>query len=211
MAEDWRVKITLADDAGGRSLTDRLAAPQLEREAHELLGQRIAVSRDGADVFLYAETETAARAAEHVAQRLLAEHGVDVPVVLDRWHPEAEEWQPATRPLPATPEERAAEHERMISREDADTAARGYPRWEVRVELGSRHEAHELSERLDAGGVPHVRRWRYVLVGAVDEDAARALEQRLRDVAPAGSRVSVEGTFTELEHENPFAVFSGIA
>ena len=66
--------------------------------------------------------------------------------------------------------------------------------------------AFALAKRLDAEGVPHVRRWRYVFVGATDEDAANEWAERLRAEAPEGSEVSVETTFAAVERNNPFAV-----
>jgi hypothetical protein len=113
--------------------------------------------------------------------------------------------------LPGTAEERTAERERLMRREDEETREQGYAGWEVRVELPSRKDARALAERLRDEGVSTVHRWRYVLVGADDENAARELEERLRGEAPAGSKLSVEGTFASVEGHNPFAFFSGLS
>jgi hypothetical protein len=52
-----------------------------------------------------------------------------------------------------------------------------------------------------------VRRWKYLFVGAPDEDVARAWAEELRKEAPAGSEVTVEATFASVERNNPFAIF----
>jgi hypothetical protein len=211
MAEDWRVKVELQDDEHGRVLSDTLEASQLERDVHGRLGDRIVISRDGGLLFLYADSEAAAREAERVVTAATDEHGWPAAISLTRWHPDAERWEPPDQPLPRTSEERVAEHEERIVEERRETAAEQYAQWEARVELPTLADARALSERLDAEGVPHVRRWRYVIVGAADEDAARAWVERLRDDAPAGSTIAVEGTFAAVERHNPFAVWSTLA
>src|SRR2546430_1169483 len=84
---------------------------------------------------------------------------------------------------------------------------------EAELVLQSRHDAHELSERLEAEGVPNVTRWKYLLVGATDEDAAKAWEERLRKEAPDGTKVRVEATYAAVSSGRPglFAVLGGWA
>src|SRR5436305_174020 len=120
-AEDWRVRVRL-EEGGGWS-HDGLGARSLGEDVSAALGDRVAVSRDGDELFLYAATEEAARAAEKVVRDDLAQHGGGGSVELTRWHDEAEEWRPADEPLPATDEERAAEHAARVAREDAATAS----------------------------------------------------------------------------------------
>jgi hypothetical protein len=70
-----------------------------------------------------------------------------------------------------------------------------------------------FSEQLREEGLPAVHRWRYLPVGATDEDNAKALAERIRDAAPAGSRVAAEGTWAAAYAErppNPFAVLGGL-
>jgi hypothetical protein len=58
-----------------------------------------------------------------------------------------------------------------------------------------------------------VQRSKYVLVGASDEDSAHDLAARIKDLAPDGSAVTVEGTLTSVEANEPrsrFAIFRGI-
>jgi hypothetical protein len=66
-----------------------------------------------------------------------------------------------------------------------------------------------LSKQLRKEGLPAVHRWRYLLVGATDEDSAKALAERIRNEAPTGNQVKVEGTWAAVYAErapNPFAV-----
>lgn len=212
MAEDWRVHARLGEEDKAVQVAERLEAIELEQDVHERLGGRIVVSRDGPEIFLYAETEPSAREAERLMRSLLEENSYTGDVDLRRWHPDAEDWEPAEKPLPQTEEERAAEHEALMARESEETREQGFTEWEVRVHMPSRHEAAELHERLESEGLPSTRRWRYLLVGAENEDAANELADRLRGEAPAGSEVSVEGTFRAAESgvRNPFAFLGGL-
>jgi hypothetical protein len=207
MAEDWRVRVTLEGEDGTSWSHDRLEASSLADDVSAALGDRVAVSRDGDELFLYADTEEAARAAEKVVRDDLAQHGGGGVVELTRWHDEAEEWRPAAEPLPATDAERAAEHAARVAKEDADTASDNVAEWEIRVDLPSHRDAKRLAERLEADGIEPVRRWKYLFVGAPDEDVARAWAEELRKEAPAGSEVTVEATFASVERNNPFAIF----
>src|SRR3954447_24991492 len=190
MAEDWRVHARLGEQQNAIDLVERLEAMDLERDVMQRLSARVVVSRDGPDVFLYADTEDAAREAERVVRSLLEEHGYAGEVDVRRWHPDAEEWKPADVPLPRTEEEHHAERRELMEREAAEGVAEGFPEWEVRIELPSRHDAVELEKRLEAEGIPVTRRWRYLLVGALDEEQANELAERLRGEAPPGSNVT---------------------
>jgi hypothetical protein len=203
MAEDWRVRVTLQGDWSH----DRLEARTVADDVSTAMGDRVAVSRDDDELFLYASTKEAARAAEQVVRADLADHGSQATVDLTRWHDDAEAWKPADVPLPATSEERAAEHAELVAQEDAATATDTAAEWEVRVDLPSHREAKRLAERLEAKGVKPVRRWKYLFVGASDEDQAKEWAEELRADAPEGSEVTVEATFASVERNNPFAIF----
>ena len=209
MAEDWRVKVVMEGEGHVPWSPDRLASRELARDATRDLGDRVAVSRDGGELFLYADGEPAARAAEQVVRADLAEHGWKATVELARWHEDAARWEDPDAPLPQTDAERAAEHEELVESEDEDTAAAGEATWEARVELPSRADARRLAERLEGDGMAPVRRWRYLFVGAADEDAANDLADRLRDEAPEGSEITVEATFASVERNRPFGLFGG--
>src|SRR5947209_8584577 len=205
MAEDWRVEVQLREERHGARLSDALAASSVERAVHDRLGDRVVVSGEGSHVFLYADTEDAAQEAQLIVAAHAERGGWPVEMTLTRRHPTAEQWKPVDVPLPITPDEQEAERAERAAGERRETAAGA--EWEVRVTLPSLGDAQELSRRLDADQVPHVRRWRYVLVGATDEDAARVWEARLRAEAPAASEIAVETTFRSVERHNPFAVF----
>src|SRR6476469_2418567 len=153
MDEDWRVRLTFDDERTSQEHAKRLEATQVQREIGERLGGRIVATSEGAELFLYAESEEDARLAEEIARADLAGDHWPAKLELSRWHDAAEDWEPAERPLPRTDEERAAERERLMSREDRETAAQGYADWEVRVELPSHHDARQLAQRLGEEGV----------------------------------------------------------
>jgi hypothetical protein len=99
-----------------------------------------------------------------------------------------------------------------IEAERRESEEQGYPQYEVRVKFSSWDEAGEFADRLRAEGLPTVHRWRHVLVGAADEDAANALAERIRGEAPTGSEVAVEATLEETQDDihNPFAFLGGL-
>jgi hypothetical protein len=203
-SEDWRIHVAMD---GASWSHHRLEAGSLASDVVAALGARVAVSRDDDELFLYAGTEEAARAAEKVVRADLEEHGTQATVELTRWHDDAEEWKPADVPLPGTDAERAAEHAELIAKEDADTVSDSATEWEIRVDLPSHRDAKRLAERLKTEGVEPVRRWKYLFVGAPDEDQARAWAEELRGTVPDGSEVTVEATFASVERNNPFAIF----
>jgi len=205
------VRVTFEDESIARRHAERLEEMKLADDVRARLADRAVVSQDGDTLFFYAGTEEDARAAEEIARGDAAADGWPAQVELTRWHEAAEDWEPADKPLPAGDEQRSAEREQLMRREDQQSEQQGHAGWEVRVALPSRHEAGELADRLRDEGLPIVHRWRYVLVGAEDEDAARGLEERLRQEAPPCSTLSVEGTFATVERNNPFAFISGVA
>ena len=62
----------------------------------------------------------------------------------------------------------------------------------MRLDLPSHGAAVELADKLEAEGIPTTRRWKYLLVGAADEDDANDLAKRLETEAPAGTRTLVQ-------------------
>ena len=190
MAEDWRVTVTFANGSG-EDLAAKLNEHELEDAAHKQLGSGISVSSDGPKLFIYADTREAAEGAIGILDHVITEDPKPA-VALHRWHPAAEEWEPADAPMPKTAEELAAEHELLEEQDAADTAASGYAEWEVQVGLPGHGDAVELAERLESEGLPVARRWKHVIVGADNEDDANALATRLRAEAPVGSTFTVE-------------------
>jgi hypothetical protein len=213
MAEDWRLIVDFDDEGDGTQLVEWLSARRFATEERDRLGGRVAVSRDGPRVFLYADSESLAREADGIVRALLASEGAEARISFERWHPVEQDWKDAAMPLPQTEDEVRAEHERQQEREAAESLASGRAEWEVRVSLPSRDATVALAERLEAEGTPAVRRATFLLVGAANRDEAEALAERLRAEAPEGADVEVEpggGMAWEVMPQNPFAVFGGL-
>jgi hypothetical protein len=212
VADDWRVTIDLDDEADGTDLVEWLRAIRLEAAERELLGDRVIASRDGSRLYLYADSEERAREAQARVDSWLAEKDLSARRALHRWHPVAQEWEDPAVPLPRTEDEIEAEETVRQEREASDSLERGYAAWEVRVELETAEETERLAERLESQETPVVRRHRYLIVGAVNEDEANALAERLRSEVP-GAQIHVEpggGVAWEFAPQNPFAVFGGL-
>jgi hypothetical protein len=213
MADDWRLTIDLDDEGDGTQLAEWLAAVRLEAEERRRLGDRVVVSRDGPRLFLYADTEEVAHESEVVVQRELAARELEARVALERWHPAEQTWKDAAVPLAQTDEELAAAHARQQEQEAAESREKGYAEWEVRVELPTHDETADLADRLEAEGVPVVRRSTFLLAGAANQDDAVVLAERLRGELGESARVEVEpggGLAWEVMPQNPFAVFGGL-
>jgi hypothetical protein len=192
MADVWRVTVTVHEQSLVEQLLDRLRRHEVGDEVVARLGGRVAVTTGNSHIFIYADGEAAAREAERVVQELCREHDFEAEVALHRWHPLEERWEDASVPLPQTEAARQAEYERLQQDEAEESQQTGLAEWEVRIELESHDEAAALADRLEAEGMNPVRRWRYVVVGANNEEEAGALAERLRGEAPAASTIDVE-------------------
>jgi hypothetical protein len=213
MSEDWRVTATFEAGGAGRVL-ERLREQVVEQEARKRLGSHVAVSADGDNVFLYADTRDAAREAEHIVREILTRDGLAAIVRLDRWHHLAEEWEDASEPLPRTEAEREAEHEHREEEETRDSQRSGVAAWEVRVELASRDDAVELESRLKSEGRATVRVAHFVFVGANNEDEAHELAAAIEQEAPQGAKIQTEpggAVAWERRAEWTFSIFGGLA
>ena len=202
------------DDGAAKALTERLEAEHLGEDLQKTFGDRLIVSGEGTDVLVYAGDRAQADAAADAIRAIATKHGWDVELELKRWHPTAEEWEDPDKPLPATDEEQAAEHARLVARERDETAERGYAEYEVKVHCTSHRDTVKLANRLHDEGLPTVRRWKYLLVGATDEDSANALAERLRAEAPTGATVTAEVSQRAAWDDDPgrgsFAMFGGL-
>jgi hypothetical protein len=213
MNDDWRVRVTCPTTATSVALSEELRSGHIEHELQSEAGDRVIVSVEGHELFLYASTREQAQKATDAIDRLARGAGVAVETELRRWHPVAEEWVDADAPLPQSDEAAAAEHAELMQRERQESASMHFSEWEVRVECSSHRDVVALAQRLRDENIPSVRRWRYLLVGATDEDSARALAQRIEADLPAGGTVEVEASGPAIEAElppNPFAVFGGL-
>ncbi|HEY2488867.1 MAG TPA: hypothetical protein VGI37_05155 [Streptosporangiaceae bacterium] len=187
--DDWRVTVTFDDEAHVRHAIASMRDHRVENDVRRRLGDRVAVSADGPSVFLYAGTEDAAREADRVVREVLAQRQLTAAFKLDRWHPIEQEWEDAGAPLPQTAEQREAEEERRVADETEESEDTGQTGYEVLIEVESRHEAVELAKRLQSEGHPVIRRWRYVVLGANNEDEARDLAQSVQRETPSTASV----------------------
>lgn len=213
MNDDWRLQIDFRDDGPLDALQDRLDAEDLEHDLSEAFQDRVIVSNNGTTIFLYAGDREQAERAKALVERLCREDEEEVSIDFRRWHPIAEEWKLADEPMPDEPDEEHAERQKAIERELKETEERGYPEFEVRIDLPSRGEAKRFAEQLWGEGLPVVRRWKFVLVGAIDEEHAKELAERLRVEAPPGSRTVAQGSWAAAygEVHRPFAFLGGLA
>lgn len=207
MNDDWRVEVDFVEEGLADALHDRLDAAELEHDLSGAFEDRVIVSRNGTTLFLYAGDREQAEKAQALVEKLAQEEQEDVKVSLAHWHHEAEEWRPADDPLPDGAAAQAAEHAERVAKERQETAETGSPEYEVRIDLPSHADAKELVERLSAEGLRSVHRWKYVLLGAADEDSANQLAARVRSEVPTGSTVTVEGTWREAYAERPHSPF----
>jgi hypothetical protein len=190
-SDDWRIRIDVADKVD--TLLERLGldlSDEARELARELEEQRLAVSRDGDTVFVYAPSAGQAEQARRVVEAELREAGLEARSIrVEHWLADEERWDDE----PAQPDW------------EDEVASRGYAPWEVRVERDSHAEAERLADELEAEGYGVARRWRFVIVGAESREEAEELAQRLHgDVEPGGELVYEvpEG------NRNPFAVFA---
>lgn len=213
MNDDWHLEVTPDEPAHGGLLVDRLEARDLEHDLSSAFHDRVIVSRNGDHVFLYAGSREQAEGARSLVLELAKQHGWNLGIDFKHWHPTAEEWEDPDKPLPTDDAARLAEHEEMIAAERRQVEETGHPEFEVRIDLPSRHDAHRFAEQLRSEGLPVVHRWRYILIGATDEDNTNDLAERIRTEAPPGSKVAAEGTWQAAYAErppNPFAVLGGL-
>ncbi len=113
---------------------------------------------------------------------------------------------------PTTPDALDAEREARLERQTQESLESGHAEWEVRIELPDHAATTGAAERLEGEGYQVVRRSRYLLIGAVNEDEAGKLADRLAAELP-GSTVHVQpgGEMVwEVTPTNPFAVLGGL-
>jgi hypothetical protein len=192
VADDWRIRIEVEETHAG-GLLDRLGA-DLDEEARDLAQaleqKRLAVSRDGDEIFVYASSRTEAERAHGVIEAQLRSLGGQARASkVEHWLEGEERWD--DEPAGETWEE--------------DEVDRGYAPWEVRVQCASRSEAKSLTETLEGEGYNPVRRFHYLIVGTESKEDADALAARLHGQVELGGEVVWETT-----PQNPFAVFGGL-
>ncbi len=192
-ANDWRVTVRMHDEDQASRAVRHLSAQTVEAEVQRKLGGRVVVGTDGGhELFLYARSQGSARTARDSVAGLLASHGLQADYGLDRWHPIAEDWEPADVALPQSPAEVEAERHRLDAEETSESFASGVALFEVRVQLAAHRDAVALANRLRAAGYMVVRRWRFLVVGADNADQADEFAAAIRQQAPAGAVVTTE-------------------
>jgi hypothetical protein len=192
VADDWRIRIEV-EDAHAGGLLERLGA-DLDEDARELAREleqkRLAVSRDGDEIFVYASSRPEAERAHAVVDaQLRSLGGAARASAIEHWLEAEERWD--DEPAGETWEE-----------EELDE---GYAPWEVRVPCSSRAEARSLAATLEQEGYRPLRRFRYLIVGTASKEDAETLAARLHGEVEAGGEV-----VRETSPQNPFAVFGGL-
>jgi hypothetical protein len=190
-SDDWRVTLSVSD-ARAAQAQQSSSLREAEEDIRRQVGQGIGVGAGDAQIFLYAGTETAAGDAERIARDVLARHGIPAESAVHRWHPIEEQWEKPDVPMPQTEADREAEHQRLVDAETAESLASGKAQWEVRVELGSHRQAVALARKLEGDGRAVLRRWKFLVVGADNEDEARELAGQIRQDVPSDAAVMVE-------------------
>ena len=192
--DDWRITIEVEEsEAGG--VVDRLAG-ELGAEARELAADlkqhRLAVSRDGETIFIYADSRDAAEKAHSVVEAELRANGIEAKTTkVEHWLDAEERWDDEPRG-------------ETWEQEELD---RGYAPWEVRVECNSRQEARDIAARLETEGYKPLRDSHYIIVGTTSHDDAEVLAKRLHGEVEVGGDVVLEAMS---ESSTPFAVFGGL-
>jgi hypothetical protein len=204
VADDWRVTVTFSDVAHVGRAIQAVREHQVEGDAARQLGHGVVMSADGSRLLLYAATEETARETEWVVRELLAQHQLDAEFALDRWHPVEQEWEDAGVPMPESREALAAERQHLMDAQSGQSRAAGQAGWLVRVELPSHRQAVELAGRLRAEGRPVIRRWRYLILGADNEDDASALAEAIGQAVPVNASVHTEAyPFVQFDIRQP--------
>jgi hypothetical protein len=187
--DDWRIRIELPEETRLFDIPLDLHDEAAEL-ANELENRRLAVSRDGDTLFVYAGSRLEAEQAQRVIDAVLRAERVEARTsAVEQWLPEEDRWSDE----PPGPD---AEQE---------TVAEGYAPWEVRVGSASRADARRLADELEGEGYSVVRRWRYLIVGTASKEEAEELAHRVHGrVEPGGELVY------EVNRTNPFAFFGGM-
>jgi hypothetical protein len=188
--DDWRLRIEVEDATSG--FLDRIGLLDTDARdlARELKHERLAVTRDGDTIFVYASSAAQLEEARKLLDAELAELGLErVAIVSEHWLADEDRWDDEPEP-PSVEEEALSE---------------GYAPWEVRVECASHEEARRLAEQLESEGYGVVRRWSYVIAGTETEAEARELARRVHGEAEPGGEL-----VWEVAPGNPFAIFGGL-
>jgi hypothetical protein len=191
--DDWRIRVDLEEGRAENTL-ERLGLDlsfEARKLAEDLEGRRLVVSRDDETLFVYAGSRAEAERARDIIEAELRETGAQGRVgSIEHWLAEEDRWDDEA------PQEFKAEQEVLKE---------GLSPWEVRLEADTPEAAETLAAKLSADGYSVVRRYRYVLVGADSEEAARELAKRLHGEVEASGELVYETL-----PQNPFVIFGGL-
>jgi hypothetical protein len=157
-----------------------------------------------------------------VVRGIVAGHGLDACYAIHRWHPEEERWEPEDLALPTTEAQHEAEREHLEEDESEESEELGEALWEVRIEFGSHRDAVEIADRIESEAddllagytISVVRHWKYLLIGADNEDQAREIAEQIGGQLPAGAELKVEPSGALVWQSvkvSPFAVLGGLS
>ena len=194
VADDWRVRIELADEDARKDFADFLSdglSPGGADAAQALQGGHVSISGDDASLFIYADSSTQAENARAVILSELEHHAIVATTSgVEHWLADEERWD--NEPVSESWEEQVTD--------------KGYAPWEVRVACRSRHEAVKLEASLEGEGYRPIRQWSHLIIGAATREDADTLAARLDgDVEPGGAVVWEEAIDSDVVR--PFVFF----
>jgi hypothetical protein len=189
--DDWRLRIELDEEAAG-GLLKRLGVIGSEARdlEHSLEDDRLAVTLEGRDMFVYADSALQIQKAQATIEAEAAKLGIELESsVTEHWLAQEDRWDDEAAPDTV----------------ETETLASGYAPWEVRIPCRSHREARELADRLEGEGYGVVRRFRFVIAGTETEAEAQELAAKLHGEAEPGGEL-----VWEVSPGNPFAYFGGL-
>jgi len=194
MADDWRVRVELADEGERKEFTRLLQdglSPLGTDLAQELQGGHVSISGDDENLFVYADSPAQAEQAHAVIVAELDHHGVTATTsAVEHWLADEERW----------------DNEPAGEGWEEEVADKGYAPWEVRVTCHSRHDAVALERQLESEGYRPIRHWKHLIVGTDTREDAEALAARVHgEVETGGAVVWEEAIDSDLVR--PFAFF----
>lgn len=194
MADDWRVRVELADEGTRKEFTRLLQdglSPLGTDLAQPLQGGHVSISGDDENLFVYADSAQQAENAHAVILSELEHHAIDATTSgVEHWLADEERW----------------DNESAGETWEEEVTEKGYAPWEVRVACRSRHEAVALEATLEGEGYHPIRQWSHLIIGTATREDADTLAERLHgEVEPGGAVVWEEAIDSDVVR--PFVFF----
>jgi hypothetical protein len=192
MADDWRIRIEIAEGehAGFLHRLGEGLSSEAAELAKDLESKRLAVSRDGDEIFVYASSPDDAAKARAVVEAELGSLGIEATTSkVEHWLSAEERWddEPETETW------------------EQDELDRGFAPWEVRASCASPEEAEKLAAQLEGEGYSVIRQSQFLFIGTATREDADALAARVHGEVTASGE-----TVAEIMPGNPFAIFGGL-